>query len=321
MPSKITRITQNPFGTSGPTGDFIAFGSKALNPSAPVFTQNPAIIQSLAPFSEGWAQAIIGSYEPTLEDMNGLFLLIFYQLGYILQMGIPEYDAGTTYFINSICQFNGVVYQSLVNNNLGNEPDINSSSWQMIDANAYGGTVASASSITLPNTGNCFKISGTTTINNITILPAGMTVELIFIGALTVNTGGNIILNNGSFATTASATLTLLSDGTNWYEISKSVSTLGIQAPTTGLVINAVYQAGPGGGTAVAEANVSGGAGVSIVIGPSNPPSAYSYSASGSTAGSGSEATVTAPVPANWYYEFTVSGTSLNLGHFFPMGV
>lgn len=116
--SKIMRVTQQPFGTSGPTGDFGAFGSKAVNPSSPIFTQNPTTIQSLPPFSEGWGQAIIGNYEPALEDMNGLFLLAFYQLGYLLQTGIPEYDTGTTYFLNSFIQYGGLLYQC-TNDNSG----------------------------------------------------------------------------------------------------------------------------------------------------------------------------------------------------------
>lgn len=220
--SKITRVTQQPFGTLGPTGDFGAFGSKAVNPSSPIFTQNPATIQSLAPFSEGWGQAIIGNYEPPMEDMNGLFLLIFYQIGYLLQMGLAEYDAGTTYYISSRCQFNGVSYVSLQNNNTGNEPDTNSAYWQCTSANVFGGNVASASSVTLPNIGNSFKITGTTSINNITIQSAGIIIELIFTGALTVNTGGNILLNEGALTTVANNTLTLISDGTNWFELSRS---------------------------------------------------------------------------------------------------
>ena len=107
MAVKLARITQQPFGTSGPTGDFGQFGSKAANPSSPVFTQNPTTIQALPNFLDGWGAAIIGNYEPPLEDMNSLFLLAFYQLGYLLQEGIAEYDSGTTYFQYSICQYLG----------------------------------------------------------------------------------------------------------------------------------------------------------------------------------------------------------------------
>jgi hypothetical protein len=242
MPSKLTRVTQNPFGTSGPTGDFGAFGSKALNPSSPVFTQNPSTIQSLAPFSEGWGQAIVGNYEPPMEDMNGLFLLTFYQLGYILQMGLPEYDIGTTYFQYSRCQYNGVSYVSLQNNNIGNEPDTSPTYWQASSANVYGGSVASASSLTLPNLGSSFKVTGTTTINNISIQTAGIIVELIFTGTLTVNTGGNILLNDGAFLAIPNATLTLISDGTNWFELSRSPSQPGIGS-VVAMTSGSTYQA------------------------------------------------------------------------------
>jgi hypothetical protein len=39
-------------------------------------------------------------------------------LAYSFQMGIPEYDAGTTYFINSVVQYSGVLYQ-VINDNSG----------------------------------------------------------------------------------------------------------------------------------------------------------------------------------------------------------
>ena len=130
MSAKLTRITQKPFGTSGPTGDFGAFGSKALNPSSPIFTQNPTTIQSLAEFAQGWGAAIIGNYEPPMEDMNGLFLLIFYQLGYMFQMGIPEWDSGTNYFTNSVCQIAGQLFISKVDNNLNYNPSVSPTQWQ-----------------------------------------------------------------------------------------------------------------------------------------------------------------------------------------------
>ncbi len=82
------------------------------------------------------------------------------------------------------------------------------------------GTVASTAALTLGN-GNVFSITGTDNITSITAKPAGTVVHLIFAGSLTVVDGGNLLLNT-SFSATANDVLTIVSDGTNWYEISRS---------------------------------------------------------------------------------------------------
>lgn len=116
--AKITRVTQKQFGSTGPSTDFGQFGSLAA--SAATFTKDPATIQSLSAFLTGWASAIIGDDRPALEDMNSLFLLAFRQIAYVLQQGVAEYDAATTYYINSIVQSGGYLYISLTDANLGN---------------------------------------------------------------------------------------------------------------------------------------------------------------------------------------------------------
>ena len=84
--------------------------------------------------------------------------------------------------------------------------------------------VASASTITLPTASDVVSISGTTTINTInTAGHSGRRVTLIFQDVLTVTDGSNLILN-GNFVTTANDALTLVCDGTNWYEVSRSAN-------------------------------------------------------------------------------------------------
>lgn len=87
--------------------------------------------------------------------------------------------------------------------------------------------VASASTITLPHAHDIVSISGTTTINTITATGhSGRRVTLYFQGALTVVRGSNIVLNAGlgNFVTTNNDTLTMVSDGNFWYEVSRSVN-------------------------------------------------------------------------------------------------
>lgn len=126
--SKITRAFQKIFGNLGASSNFGQFGSLAVG--TPTTTKNTTTIQSLAAFDDGWQEATIGTFIPAYQDMNSLFYLAYYQICYILQMGIPEYDASTTYYTNSVCQSGGQIYTSLVDTNVGNTPASSPTQWQ-----------------------------------------------------------------------------------------------------------------------------------------------------------------------------------------------
>jgi hypothetical protein len=87
-------------------------------------------------------------------------------------------------------------------------------------------TVASAATITLPNGDRVVKVTGTTNITSITASHVGRVVTLIFAGALTFTNGSNLKLNTaaGNLVTTGDDTITLVCDGTNWFEVSRSVN-------------------------------------------------------------------------------------------------
>lgn len=125
--AKLNRIFQRLFGSTGSSGDFGKFGSLAAG--SPEFTQDPDEIQSLTAWLQGWGNATIADYRPALEDMNSLCYLAFYQICYLLQQGIPEYDASTTYYLNSFVQINGQIYRSLENDNIGNAPASSPTKW------------------------------------------------------------------------------------------------------------------------------------------------------------------------------------------------
>lgn len=85
------------------------------------------------------------------------------------------------------------------------------------------GTAASASTLNLPG-GQVVEITGTSNISTITAANnAGRRVSLIFRDVLTVNDGSNLRLA-GNFTTSADDTLSLVCDGTNWYETSRSAN-------------------------------------------------------------------------------------------------
>ena len=146
--AKIPRVAQKQFGASGPTGDFGEFSSLAAGGG--VNSKDPASMQSLAGFLTGWAASVVGVNVPPLEDMNCLFYLAFYQLCYLFQAGISEYDSTTTYYIGSLVQISGVVYKSNTDYNLNNNPATdNGTNWVLYPLNGaaltnLAGTLAGA---------------------------------------------------------------------------------------------------------------------------------------------------------------------------------
>lgn len=85
-------------------------------------------MQSLDAWRLGWAAATVGTKSPALEDMNSLFYIAFYQLAYLMQQGVPEWNADTNYFQNQMVSSGGDIYISLVDNNL-NVAVSNTNNW------------------------------------------------------------------------------------------------------------------------------------------------------------------------------------------------
>jgi len=87
-----------------------------------------------------------------------------------------------------------------------------------------GADIASATALPLP-TGRVFHVTGTTNITSITAtnFQSGVVITLIFDGVLTFTDGNNLKLA-GNFVTTADDTITLAYDGTNFYEMCRSVN-------------------------------------------------------------------------------------------------
>ena len=90
-------------------------------------------------------------------------------------------------------------------------------------------TIASAATLDLPNgSDEVFKVSGTTPITSITARRPKRRVTLIFTSTAPMTDSppgtGNLQLNGmADFTGGANRTITLLCDGTNWLELSRSV--------------------------------------------------------------------------------------------------
>ena len=131
--AKLPRVTQKIFAQNSDTNDVTVFGT-AKNGNDAVFTKDISQIMNSDAFSQGWGSATLTDDAPFQEDMNGVQLALSQQLAYFFENGMPEWDENTTYYANtSFCQVNGVWYQSLTDNNIGNNPVNDTTNWYKID--------------------------------------------------------------------------------------------------------------------------------------------------------------------------------------------
>jgi hypothetical protein len=187
--SKLTRKTQLLFGSRAGSSQIGQFGSFAAG--SPSYTKDPSTIQALSNYLEGWFGAILGNNSPCIEDMNALCYLFAYQLSYLFQEGIPEWDSGTTYYQYSVIQSGGVFYMSTADNNLNNA--VSTSYWgamtvpgiQTLNAVQSNQSVRANSTMFWPNliigTGITFSVPSMASLlsaNNITISGSGALVVL-----------------------------------------------------------------------------------------------------------------------------------------------
>jgi hypothetical protein len=138
--AKLTRVTAKVFGenaslTVGSSG-IGQFGSAKAGTFN--ITGDVATIQALPAWSTGFRDAVTASSRfPALEEMTGLAKVLSYQNAYVLQEGISEWDAGTTYNIGSIVKVldesnKVLLYQSIINDNL-NTPVTNDTAWEKVE--------------------------------------------------------------------------------------------------------------------------------------------------------------------------------------------
>lgn len=119
---KILRAVQKVFGGAlAAAGNIAQFGS--LKAGAAAYTLDPKTLQALANYDQAWGGATIGNNSPPKQDRNALDYLFSRQLAYILQAGVPEWDADTIYFQGNLVS-NGAnpptLLYSVTDNNVGN---------------------------------------------------------------------------------------------------------------------------------------------------------------------------------------------------------
>ena len=170
---KLPRVTSKIFASNAAEGDIGQFGSALTGTK--VNTDDISVIQGLPAYETGWRSAVVSDRNyPTLQEMNGLQKTFSQQIAYILQNGMPEWDAGTTYFTDQFCRVGSMFYVSLQDNNLGNNPTTTTGFWQVW--NPAEGTYANTDLSNLSATGQAVidsKLSDTQLSNCILSLTEG----------------------------------------------------------------------------------------------------------------------------------------------------
>lgn len=86
-----------------------------------ITTQDPETVQALGAWGTGWANAVIGGSKlPPMEELQATTFVSTYNLAYLFQEGIAEWNAETNYYAGSWVKSGQQIYASLVDDNLNN---------------------------------------------------------------------------------------------------------------------------------------------------------------------------------------------------------
>ena len=129
------RKTLYQFGSAQPSNATAVVGSQAAG--AVAYTTDLVTMQTgggAGPTTQwangmvGAAGPLIGNGSPTAPDFNALWQLALNQAAYLLQQGVPAWDAATTYYPGNFCAYppndavNANIYLGQSANNTGNNP-------------------------------------------------------------------------------------------------------------------------------------------------------------------------------------------------------
>lgn len=121
--SKLERKNHKVFGINATETKVGQFGS--ANATTKITTKDIEKIQALDAWEQGWEAGAVGNNRyPTQQERTGVDYEHSYQIGYMLQEGIPEWNKDTTYNKGSIIKLVSdtkiVLYNSLQDNNKNN---------------------------------------------------------------------------------------------------------------------------------------------------------------------------------------------------------
>jgi len=179
-------IPNDPAGESANTGIFgsrEADGGGQSNLSNDIeFIQNQ---DSGNKWEKGWFEATIGFTRlPPAEEMEGIHRVISYSAAYLLQKGISEYDAGTTYFTGDITRRDSAekldLYSSRIDDNINNAlptKGFSNENWKFLDD--FGNLVGTfIENVNFTATGDSDWTTPTTLQHQFTLLSSRIQIDL-----------------------------------------------------------------------------------------------------------------------------------------------
>lgn len=121
--AKINRATQKIFGSNANSTAITQFGTAKNAEPTYITDGNVEDIQANPSFLTGWANSLEQDLAPFMQDSNALWYMITSQVAYIMQQGMPEYDAQTEYPAGALCKdtdaYGGIVIYKALQDMLG----------------------------------------------------------------------------------------------------------------------------------------------------------------------------------------------------------
>lgn len=224
--SKITRKAAKIFGSTAGANQIAQFGSLAA--AAPVYSTDPDTIQNLSNWLAGWYEAVVGSNSPAIQDMNAFCYVVAYQAAYILQAGVGEYSATTTYYIDSYVNYSGRLYVSIADDNVGNAVT-DKTKWRVAGSTVVSKTLSDTGYTAVIGNVVLWNASGGACIQNLPAAASSFCGQItitkkktdISIDAITITPNGADLIDGDAtlVLTEPGQSATLISDGTGWYTI------------------------------------------------------------------------------------------------------
>ena len=285
--TKLQRITGKLFGeTATATGDDPQIGQfGSAKAGTYVGTTDVATIQNLTAWSNGFIDSVTPTTQfPPLPEMTGVLKVLSHQENYLLQEGIPEYDAGTNYSNTSVVKTvdgngNLAFYQSLASDNLGNALS-NTTYWKDItpvkkSGDTMTGNLNLSNSFIQVNDTNFPSTTPSSSkyVQGFSI--SGNNVEIAYLGC-GYHTNGDLVtilqnkrvINNITYYNTLQ--LGIKDDGTSYTSLSPSDSVNSI-VTTTGISKTGNGYVNLGNGIIIQWGSFTGGSNVSVTF-----PTAFS---------------------------------------------
>ena len=127
--AKLTRFYHRIFGSTSTTTQMAAFGS--YKNSAVQMTTDASTVASLPNWLVGMSEGVVNRNAPIIEELNGVLHHSSRQIAYLLQQGVAEYDPSTTYYTDSFVVHDSLIYQSIIDDNIGYDPTTSATTWQI----------------------------------------------------------------------------------------------------------------------------------------------------------------------------------------------